>query len=424
MEPTITAAIVGLVCALLFSVLWFRSRRQVDTMHRQHRQEIDELGARYRDAATRMIGWSARNNTDELRNTQARLRDSIEAMEDQIAIFDDRMSYLSVGLYEPKFGFADSEELKQRLVQIKLQQRQMIADHAAILHRPDPAIGDVSGQIRLGLRAFNHACDAALTGMAWNNAAAMELRITVAAAQIDQDNAAFNLVLNGDYVALRLEELRLTHELREKQRAERAERDEVVQAERDERRLQNEAAIAERRAGQLRLALEKLRASPVPNDDRIAELRAELSRAENAADQARAMAEELKQGYVYVLSNVGAFGEDVFMIGMTRRSNPEQRLREFDDVNVPFDFDLHALIHSDDAPALRDALHGHFASRRINTCNLSREFFAVSAPEIQSALTGLAPEASFAADREAREWHQTLAGKKPMPVLKLVAAAE
>ena len=121
------------------------------------------------------------------------------------------------------------------------------------------------------------------------------------------------------------------------------------------------------------------------------------------------MAEMTKSGYVYIISNIGSFGEDVVKIGLTRRLDPDDRVRELGDASVPFGFDTHAMIYSDEAPALEFALHREFADRRINMTNFRKEFFRVSLDEVEQAVARLAPSASFFRDREAQEWHETLA---------------
>ena len=96
-------------------------------------------------------------------------------------------------------------------------------------------------------------------------------------------------------------------------------------------------------------------------------------------------------------------------IGLTRRLDPDDRIRELGDASVPFGFDVHAMIYSDAAPALEGALHKEFADRRINMSNFRKEFFLVSLDEVEAAVARLAPDAGFFKDREAQEWHETLA---------------
>ena len=121
------------------------------------------------------------------------------------------------------------------------------------------------------------------------------------------------------------------------------------------------------------------------------------------------MAEITKCGYVYIISNVGAFGPDCVKIGLTRRLDPSDRVRELGDASVPFSFDTHAIIYSEDAPALEHALHEEFSATRINAKNMRKEFFRVTLEEVESAVNRLAPDATFFRDIEAQEFHETLA---------------
>lgn len=109
-----------------------------------------------------------------------------------------------------------------------------------------------------------------------------------------------------------------------------------------------------------------------------------------------------------VISNVGSFGEDVVKIGMTRREDSDDRVRELGDASVPFLFDTHAMIYSDDAPGLEASLHRAFDDRRVNTENRRKEFFRVSIGEVEAKVRELAPDAVFRRDREAAEWRRTM----------------
>lgn len=132
------------------------------------------------------------------------------------------------------------------------------------------------------------------------------------------------------------------------------------------------------------------------------------------------MAQITQSGYVYIISNVGAFGEDVVKIGLTRRLDPDDRVKELGDASVPFAFDTHAIIYSEEAPSLEAALHKEFHDRRVNTSNLRKEFFRVTLNEVQSAVERLAPDANFFRDIEAQEWNETLANRKAKLAEKLL----
>jgi hypothetical protein len=144
-------------------------------------------------------------------------------------------------------------------------------------------------------------------------------------------------------------------------------------------------------------------------NQKIEMLEKELSEAHAKVERAQAMAEKTRSGYVYVISNVGSFGEQVVKIGLTRRLDPSDRIRELGDASVPFLFDVHAIIYSDNAPTLERALHNEFDSARINLQNYRKEFFRVSVDDVEQALARLAPGAPFFKDVEAQEYRETLA---------------
>ena len=120
------------------------------------------------------------------------------------------------------------------------------------------------------------------------------------------------------------------------------------------------------------------------------------------------MAERTKSGFVYIISNVGSFGEEVVKIGLTRRVDPFDRVRELGDASVPFLFDIHAMIYTDNAPELEDALHKDFSAKRINMSNMRKEFFKVGIDEVEEAVKRLSPDSHFFRDVEAREFKETI----------------
>jgi hypothetical protein len=124
------------------------------------------------------------------------------------------------------------------------------------------------------------------------------------------------------------------------------------------------------------------------------------------------MAQQTKRGHVYVISNIGSFGENVYKIGMTRRRDPLDRVRELGDSSVPFDFDVHAMITSDDAPTLEKQLHKHFVLNQVNKVNHRKEFFRATIAEIREELEKLGLQAQWTLVAEATEYRETLAIEK------------
>ncbi|MEP2744193.1 MAG: GIY-YIG nuclease family protein [Bauldia litoralis] len=198
---------------------------------------------------------------------------------------------------------------------------------------------------------------------------------------------------------------------------EKEERADAARQAREEQRLQRDlekAQVDEDRYAKL-LQNAKAEAASIVGDrldafqNQIQLLERDLAEAHARAERAKALAERTRTGWVYIISNIGSFGDGVVKIGLTRRLDPLDRIRELGDASVPFRFDVHAIIYSEDAPALESALHGVFEAVRINTQNLRKEFFQADLSDVERAVGELAPEASFFKDVEAQEYRETIA---------------
>lgn len=454
MNPIVIAALVWFVLTPVFLVLWLVTKRKLrsktadaESATATHRADLAKLAAEHEATKAKYSGIISQeaevarlqgiastltSDIDALRKSYAEKRAHFDRLESQVAIYDERLAFAELGIYEPHFDFTDSEEFKAKIVEVRDRQKAMISAKQAALCPTEWTVEGskakgatmINRQMRLTMRAFNNECEAAIANVRWNNVVAMEKRVLSAAASIDKENTSMNLTLNDRFVALKIEELRLTHEYREQLKREKEGRAEMARAEKEEKKLLAEAEAAEREEAKYQALLEKARkeANGDGNAQRIAELEAALAAAHLASERARAMAEMTKSGYVYIISNVGSFGDDVVKIGLTRRLDPDDRVRELGDASVPFSFDTHAMIYSDAAPALEAALHKEFAERRINMSNFRKEFFRVSLDDVEAAVGRLAPTAGFFKDREAQEWHETLA-RRNASLLDLQSAA-
>jgi hypothetical protein len=193
----------------------------------------------------------------------------------------------------------------------------------------------------------------------------------------------------------REEQARIKAQIREEQRLEK-------EVERELKRLETERAA-------IQAALEKALAEA--KDEHSAEverLKERLAEAEEKAQRAVSRAQMTKSGHVYVISNIGSFGEGVFKIGLTRRLEPLDRVRELGDASVPFPFDVHMMISSDDAPALENVLHRAFHTLRLNKANPRKEFFRTTIDDIRGVVESHHGEVSYLADAEALEYRQSL----------------
>lgn len=206
----------------------------------------------------------------------------------------------------------------------------------------------------------------------------------------------FNFIIRRDYIQIKKEMLALAFEIENYKVQKREERKLKLQAEREERQAQKEIEAERKRAekdmiaaeaaiekNRIAMALAKSEEEKLKYKEQVIALEESLRKSQERHERAISMAQQTRCGYVYVISNIGSFGEGVYKIGMTRRVNPMERVVELGDASVPFPFDVHAMIYTEDAPGLESALHRAFESRKINAVNYRKEYFYVPLDEIK-----------------------------------------
>lgn len=367
---------------------------------------------------------SIKNEIETVRASYKEKRALYDQLEREIAVFDEKIELSTLGYYEPHFDFGTSERFKAEIEAVRAQQKDMLSAGKAAICPIEWRVNDsvregktmLNRAIKLTLRAFNNECDAAVANVRWNNISRMEERVTKARDAINKLNKSSAIDISDDYFTLKLKELRLTYEYADKLRQEKEEQAEERRRLKEEQQLirdKENAEKEERKFAQLvekaRIEAEKATGEDLARmQDELAELEKQLAEAQSKAERALSMAQQTKSGYVYVISNIGSFGHDVFKIGMTRRLEPMDRVRELGDASVPFTFDVHALVYSDDAPALESELHRHFDKYRLNMVNNRKEFFRVPLKEIEDRLKAVMPDVEVQETAEAQDYHQTL----------------
>lgn len=411
-DPFLVSILVAtVVLAVLLALVWSSYR---------------QLKNRYKDVidVDRHLENQKRELT-ELRKSYREKKTVYDDLTHQVSIYEEKTDFIDVGIYDPTFEFETSEEFKQKIEAIKEYQKEIIRDKKAMYCNINWHVDGskakgktmTNRQIRLSLRAFNNECEAAIANTRWNNKDAMQSRIQRAAEAIDKMNASNQIYFEDSYVRLKLLELETTHQYKEKKKQERDHAADLRRAEREEQRLLKEQAQAEKEEQNFQKLLDKARKQAekavgeelAKLESQIAVLTDDLNEAHEKVERAKSMAEQTKAGHVYVISNIGSFGEGVVKIGMTRRLDPLDRVKELGDASVPFLFDLHALIYSENAPALEKQLHDKFANERFNMVNNRKEFFKVDLESVKAALKEINPAVDFYMQPEAREFRQTQA---------------
>lgn len=276
--------------------------------------------------------------------------------------------------------------------------------------------------IHFAVDAFNGKVDSILSKVKHDNYGKLRQAILDAFAVVNHNGKPFkNARITDLYLQARQEELKwavaamelrrieqeeqreIREQIREEEKARRDVEKALKQAEKEERMLAK--AMAEARK-QLESANEEERAQ---FQAKLSELEQQLEEAESRGQRALSMAQQTKRGHVYIISNIGSFGENVFKIGMTRRLEPLDRVRELGDASVPFSFDVHAMIYSEDAPTLERELHRQFADHQVNRINPRKEFFKVPLAEVREAIEEEGHEVHWTMAAEAWEYRESKA---------------
>lgn len=336
----------------------------------------------------------------------------------QVVDLDDQRVLQEVGIYRYHHPLEDAAAYKDRLRDIDVQVTEFVKAGKAVLAADmftfDGSLAKgrkmVADFSKLMLRAYNAEADNCVRSLRSGNVSTAQKRLESAVKAIEKLGVFMEMRINPDYHALHVVELELTADFQMKVQEERERaRDEREQL-REQRRAEQELAAERERLEKERAhyvgVLASLRAS---GDDAAAdELATRLGDIEAAIEAADYRIANIRAGYVYVISNVGAFGPGIVKIGMTRRLEPHDRIRELGDASVPFRYDTHALFFSDDAISLENELHKAFADRRVNFVNERREFFFATPAQVRALLLekvgGLL---EFSEDVEALEYHQS-----------------
>lgn len=372
----------------------------------------------------------------ELRKKQAELTEQTHTLSSlknelthSIMLLEEEDFLHETGFYKSHYNFENLTNFESKLQQIRDQQKEMVRNKEAAYGMIDWTVDGnkrkgqkmINNHVKLMLRAFNGECDAAVSKVNYKNIVTLEARIRKACETLNKVSEDKHVIIATDYIDLKIQELRLVHEYQEKKQEEKEEqrriKEEMREEERARRELEKAKEDAEKEERRYEQALEKAKQEvalatgdkQAKLQDKIAELQRQLDEAHEKKERALSRAQMTKSGHVYVISNIGSFGEEIYKIGMTRRLEPMDRVKELGDASVPFSFDVHAMIFTEDAPALENQLHQKFTHRRVNRVNERKEFFNVGIDEIEAVVTDHHGEFHLTKLAEAEEFRKTLA---------------
>jgi F0F1-type ATP synthase membrane subunit b/b' len=383
--------------------------------------------------------WEIKKNTEKYQQT-------LKAIKNEIEGYGDAYIVPAHSLLDDLADDVGYSEAGQQLKAVRARLKQMVkgglaakCDYAEANRRETA--------IRFVTDAFNGKVDSILTRVKADNAGTLQQQIKDAFFLVNGNGEAFRSArITEEYLAARLEELkwaciahaikkeeqeeqrRIKERIREDEKAKREyeraikaaakEEDAMRKAEAKVREQMEKAAAEERErlaraSTEERLVLEQASAEQrAKYEAELAEIRAKMQEIEERGQRAMSMAQQTKKGNVYIISNMGSFGEHVYKIGLTRRLDPHERIRELGDSSVPFEFDVHALIEAEDAPALEHRLHKHFVLHQVNKVNHRKEFFRCDLAKIREEVESLGLAATWTMAAAARDYRETLAIEK------------
>lgn len=383
-----------------------RYNKLEDTAKEVGALNLIEVQARVKTAEDQLGSLHAQVASAQLQLESARAQ--LASTQQQILGAEDTVQLESFALYTPKYRLTNSAEYRARLDALREEQKQSARGLSAEVDAWEShAVQLTKAQwkklrkdaLKLALRSFNSESEYCVDNVTFSNLEKMEERIRRSFETCNKLLSSVDAWWKDIVLERKLQELYLAHEYQvkrqEEKEAARQAREDQREQEKLEREIREARAKIDKERRHFLAALQKLRQRLA--DTTTPEERAELqARIDEISCQNSLLDEEERQldyreqnaraGYIYVISNIGAFGEGVFKIGMTRRLEPMDRVDELGDASVPFRFDVHALVFSDNAPALEAKLHTHFAAGRINKVNERKEFFRADLKEIERVI--------------------------------------
>jgi len=361
--------------------------------------------------------FEALNNQKEIEKTAKAIKNIIDGYGNLYLI----PTYSLLDDLTEEFGHTEAGQrlkaAKDYTINLIQQSRAAKCDYAEMYRR--------TTAINFVLDAFNGKVDSILVKIKKDNYGILEQKIKDAFQVVNNNGKAFrDAVITKEYLDARLNELKwavVVQELKlQEQEEQRAIREQIREEEKARKEYEKAIKEAQKEEETLKRLIEKAQKEvsqateeqKAKFEEQLKNLEQKLIEAEEKNQRALSMAQQTKMGNVYIISNIGSFGENVYKIGMTRRLDPNDRVRELGDASVPFEFDIHAMIKSDDAPALEKELHKKFIALQMNKVNPRKEFFKISLTEIKSEIDKMNILTKWTLAAEARQYRESLAIEK------------
>ena len=402
---TMYLAWIGVPIAAIGTYLLYKKTKQGENLSEELQAKRDEI-----DNIDEKLQQMEKDKEEELKIKLAdkeaeinRKDQELKTLQAELALAKEEDNLQTYGLYEPHYDFENATAYKEKLDEIRKKQKQSIKDKTAAWGNPNMKLdGDlrkgqamINDNVKQIIRTFNTECDGIIRKVKHSNMEASEKRIRKSYETLNKLNERIGVRIQPKYLNLKLEELHLAYEYEVKKQEEKEMLAEAREREREERKLQQKLEREKNKFNkendrinkEIEEATQKIQSAA---DDEKAKLEAEIAKLKAALEKNNEEIEKIDEwketpgaGYVYIISNIGSFGKDVFKIGVTRRDDPEERIKELSNASVPFKYDSHVFIFSKDAYTLESNLHERFDKKRVNKINRRKEFFNISIDDVK-----------------------------------------
>lgn len=355
------------------------------------------------------------------------LNEQISALKNEKILAENELNELTKTLI---YEYADtrdysnikSEEIKNEIALLTLKQKEMIKDNKAFMSSSGSTSKQAKEQIKQITKCFTSEVNEIFSKLTLSNIEAQRGKIVKSFESLNKIFSIDNVEISKDFLESKLEELTLNYhyilKLKQEEEDRKAEQEVLREEAKVRREIEIQKAKIEKELTQFKNEANKLMGylNKANNDverqlylDKIKELEEKVSLLEKDKEDVLNREQNTRAGYVYIISNIGSFGENIYKIGVTRRLEPMDRIRELSSASVPFEFDVHALIFSEDAPHLEAVLHNHFRDKMVNRVNFRKEFFNIDLEEAKKVvLENHNNTVDFTMEAQALEYRQSL----------------
>lgn len=336
-------------------------------------------------------------NLESLKNEIKKLENEKKNIQTDIAIYEKEL--ISKVSDVRNYDNITSAQLKNEISILSLEEKEMIKNNEALIIKSSENKKAINSQVKQILRCFSAETENILSNLTISNADASRGKIIKTFETLNTIFAIDKIELSKKLLDLKLNEFNLIYnyqiKLQQEKEQQKAIKEKMVEEEKVRREIEKEKAKIDKEEKQFKNEVSKLISylQKTDNDiekklylDKIQELEDKLKLLEKDKENVLQREQNTRAGFVYIISNIGSFGENIYKIGMTRRLEPMDRINELSSASVPFEFDVHAMIFSEDAPTLETTLHQHFRNYEVNKVNSRKEFFKVSLGEIEEVV--------------------------------------